>query len=684
MDVCYFLSPLFRERSPDNSPVLFSCRIGHTDESKAVAYAAAFAFSVGPKMLSTPEQRMICGFSRISLWYLWHAKIRYMKIDAKVRSISKLKDYFFLVPDYQREYVWKPNDQVEQFLLDIEGEYLPGARDQRNYFIGSIIVVKNDNKSDVVDGQQRLTTIMLCLCAFRNILKTCKLDVSQMNYLHTIDNLLHDFDIESGENRIRLELQYEESSDFLTKMIREEPYEGILSPSIIRMQEAYDKIMDHFRAYGSVDELIAFAIYYLTRIELVIIESQDLGSALKIFETINQRGAGLNAMDLVKNLLFSHTKEEEFARIKDIWKEIIHNLQACYEEQSPLRFLRYFLISRYTHGNIREDDIYKWIISPEGKAATGYETDPVGFAKEIRSISKRYAELVAATELQQDGGAYPHVTNIGFINKYKSRQHLILLLSLGTTADRETIEYLAEQIESYFFFSSTLHIKANTNESLFVQWAEKLRGLTEVTDVAVVIDKTMLPYLAALLGPFKTEFEHLHAWVYYPLYRLRYVLGKIENTMLDKSNLPQHGHDFYNNLQIEHIFPQTPHEDIVPAEFADMDEYYRYVNLLGNTTLLEGIINAAVNHCNRMTDDHWFQTKQLEYGKSSVCMARLLNADYYIGNDTALNRFKDRYGYLFDNWNKASVAARQKILMELAFDTWRINRKRLDSEPAHP
>lgn len=41
-----------------------------------------------------------------------------MKIDAKVQSISKLKDYFFLVPDYQREYVWKPDDEVEQFLID--------------------------------------------------------------------------------------------------------------------------------------------------------------------------------------------------------------------------------------------------------------------------------------------------------------------------------------------------------------------------------------------------------------------------------------------------------------------------------------------------------------------------------------------------------------------------------------
>ena len=82
-----------------------------------------------------------------------------MKIDAKVQSISKLKDYFFLVPDYQREYVWKPDDEVEQFLIDIENEYSPDAKEQRNYFLGSIIIVNNDRCFDVVDGQQRLTTM---------------------------------------------------------------------------------------------------------------------------------------------------------------------------------------------------------------------------------------------------------------------------------------------------------------------------------------------------------------------------------------------------------------------------------------------------------------------------------------------------------------------------------------------
>lgn len=237
-----------------------------------------------------------------------------MKIDAKVQSISKLKDYFFLVPDYQREYVWKPDDEVEQFLIDIENEYSPDAKEQRNYFLGSIIIVNNDRCFDVVDGQQRLTTIMLSLCVFRDLLKKETLNSAQKNYLQIIENLLYNFDIESGETRVRLELQYEESHDYLTALIQEQPYNGVRSPSIERMQDAYTKILRHFQLYAGIDELIDFAKYCLTKIELVVIESQDLSSALKIFETINQRGAGLNAMDLVKNLLFRCPKSRILPR----------------------------------------------------------------------------------------------------------------------------------------------------------------------------------------------------------------------------------------------------------------------------------------------------------------------------------------------------------------------------------
>lgn len=608
-----------------------------------------------------------------------------MDIKANVKSIQKLEDYFFLVPDYQREYVWEPDNQVEQFIIDIDNEYEQNSSNQKSYFIGSIIIVETDGKFHVIDGQQRLTTIILSLCAFRDLLRPLELDKKQKKYLQTIEELLSDFDISTDETQLRLELQYEESKDFLAKLVQEGKYEDEITPSIKKMMQAHSKLKSHFEEYLKVglDELTSYVRYFLTKIELVVIESENLSSALKIFETINQRGAGLNAMDLVKNLLFSEARESDFQRIKETWKDITKNLQKCNEEGSPLRFLRYFLISRYHDGVIREDDIYKWIISAEGKKTTNYESEPLAFAKELNKISKRYAELVVATELVKDGGEYPNVTNIGFINKYKSRQHLVLLLALGINAEKKALEYLAQQLESFFFFSNTMGIQAKNNEGIFAKWAKDLRGKTTIDEIKEVIDYTIVKYISAKIPQFKSSFLNINHYSYNPLYRVRYVLGKLENNILSKAGLPIKGNDFFNGLQVEHILPQTPKDDILPAEFEDFDDYQTSVYKFGNVTLLESTINQAVNNFNDLNGE-WFEQKQTEYAKSDVVSTNLLNHEYSIGKNTAINKFKTDFHYSFDTWGKSGIRDRQKIMMDLAFDTWRINGCNMDKVTVEP
>lgn len=602
-----------------------------------------------------------------------------MEIKAEVESISKLKDYFFVVPDYQREYVWKPDDQVEQFLIDIDNEYDANTSNQKSYFIGSIIIVENDGKYDVIDGQQRLTTIILSLCAFRDLLKSLALDDKQKKYLQTIEELLSDFDINTDETKLRLELQYEESKGYLSCLIENKTFTDTKSASIIKMEQAYIRIKEHFSTYLNIDtnSLVSYARYFLTKIELVVIKSENLSSALKIFETINQRGSGLNAMDLVKNLLFSKANESDFQKIKDTWKDITDNLQKCKEDNMPLRFLRYFLMARYHNGILREDDIYKWIISVDGKNATQYEVKPLDFAKELKVISKRYAELVVATELLKDGSINPAVTNIGFVNKYKSRQHLILILALDANCTNTEIEYLAKQTEAFFFYSNSLGIQAKNNEGLFAKWALELRGLKTNSDISDVLDNTMLPYLKERVPQFKSVFLNIRHDAYNPLYRLRYILGKIENAVLRKAGLPLKGLEFIDDFQVEHILPQTPLNDVIPSTFKDMDEYKSFVHKLGNVTLLESTINQAVNNFNNL-QGNWFELKQNAYLNSTITSTNLLNNNFSIGNNTGVNRFKADYNYSFQNWDKDSIIKRQEIILDLVLDTWRINDKRID------
>ena len=96
---------------------------------------------------------------------------------------------------------------------------------------------------------------------------------------------------------------------------------------------------------------------YLANNVVFIQISTDVSSALKIFETINERGVGLNPLDLLKNLLFTHVKLDQFTQLKDEWKKITKPLEKAKEK--PLRFLRYFLMANYVIRNERGDAVVR-------------------------------------------------------------------------------------------------------------------------------------------------------------------------------------------------------------------------------------------------------------------------------------------------------------------------------------
>jgi uncharacterized protein with ParB-like and HNH nuclease domain len=99
-----------------------------------------------------------------------------------------------------------------------------------------------------------------------------------------------------------------------------------------------------------------------------------MAQAMTVFATINNRGVGLDAMDLLKNLMFMQVKDKEFNRLKNKWKKMIDILFEA--DERPLRFLRYFILARYDAGErLREDGIYEWF--SENKDKCGYSKKPI-------------------------------------------------------------------------------------------------------------------------------------------------------------------------------------------------------------------------------------------------------------------------------------------------------------------
>jgi len=99
------------------------------------------------------------------------ASIAMAKIENYKYSIAEaFRDCFYIVPDYQREYVWT-DKEVHQLLEDINEQIDAGSG--REYFIGTVLVspAAEKNHFEVIDGQQRLTTFFLLLCGLKQLFR---------------------------------------------------------------------------------------------------------------------------------------------------------------------------------------------------------------------------------------------------------------------------------------------------------------------------------------------------------------------------------------------------------------------------------------------------------------------------------------------------------------------------------
>ena len=241
---------------------------------------------------------------------------------------NALKNCFYIVPDYQREYVWKEK-QVTQLLEDINEQM---GDSSSIYFIGTILVSPDEsgkeNCFDVIDGQQRLITIFLILCALRALSEDDKRK-------DLIGKLIEDITPDNEGNlytQFRISPSYEDTDKLIGKIAQsEESFRSIRSEiessgspqtdSVTNILNAYEIIFKFLKDnYDCETKLKGYFGYLSTKVIFIQI-STDISSALKVFETINERGVGLNPMDLLKNLLFSKVKGEKFEELKTEWKK---------------------------------------------------------------------------------------------------------------------------------------------------------------------------------------------------------------------------------------------------------------------------------------------------------------------------------------------------------------------------
>ena len=593
-----------------------------------------------------------------------------MKIENQKLNISEaFGQYIYNVPDYQREYIWKEKN-VAQLLDDINEEYQNNGNSE--YFIGSIVVHNKGNKEfEVIDGQQRLTTLFLCLCAFKDLLKDNKA------YQETIEKTLFSAKMNDKGKILQsynLILQYQDSSKLIQDVVQNNEINYTLRDSAKRIFEAYNYLYNYLKTEfkdQSEEELTKFLGYFANKVNFIQIETTSISDALKTFETINERGVGLDPMDLLKNLIFRQLNRDDFEKLKADWKYIIDLLESAKEKK--LRFLRYFIMANYeVHdpqrtGILREDQIYDWISKNNDQCH--YTKAPFDFVNKIKENTEAYVRFSKCRDYS--GNANIYLENIKFLGGSSFSQHLILLLP-AKNFELKTFNLLASSIEDLIFYYTITRTQSKELERKFSRWAKELNKISKESQenqerlVTNFVENVIKKEIKSKSTDYKFAFLNLRSDSL-QIYKFKYILAKIAQ-YVDTQRLGQQNTEslkpyLASKIEIEHILPNKPESELLES-FGSKEEYDEYKIKLGNFTLLEKPINVVAGR-------NFFENKKKLYIHSKIYLTKSIANMEEVGNNTSISRINHKL-LSFDEWNKNSINQHQEMYYNLALEIWKI------------
>lgn len=541
-------------------------------------------------------------------------------------KINKLE-----VPKYQRYYAWEEK-HVTDLLDDISSAMRNG---EAEYFIGSIVVKKNvDNRSEVVDGQQRLATITILINSIKEQFESA---ADQKRAFKISNDYIQSQDLRTEEEVPHLILNQTDHVFFVESVIgnNEVTNKSKLRSSHARLLTAKkiinEKIGDILKSTNNdLDTFVDWIEYIANNVRVIWVEVPDYSNAFTIFETLNDRGLDLAISDLLKNYLF-HRSGSSIDKTQTNWIMMTGILEAAEGDSIIVPYIKYLWSSYY--GNVREKELYNQIKNTikSKSAATEFSTN-------LAKNASLYVAILYSDHSFWSDYSVATRNNIRIINTLGMVQVRSLLMSILTTFTKKETELSIKSIVAIIvrlLVSGTL--SSGVFERQFSNSAMKVRsGEIKNLDELLINLKTILPSDAK----FKEEFKKFNVS---KSSLAKYLLSSIENYLRNKtgSELIPNNDDAIVNL--EHILPKSLTDDW--THFNE-DEHKLYFRRLGNQTLLNSRKNSRLGNIN-------YSEKKEVYSDSEFIITTSVAEKY-------------------NEWDPETINIRQEEFAENALKCWKL------------
>jgi Protein of unknown function DUF262/Protein of unknown function (DUF1524) len=545
----------------------------------------------------------------------------------------------YRIPRFQRDYSWS-EEEWEDLWMDILGTIKSGG--EPAHYMGYLVLQsENDKVFDVIDGQQRLTTLsLIALAVLKNLQRLIdekkdpdrnkqRLDQIRQTYIGYLDPV-------TLVARSKLTLNRNNDTYYQTYIVPlgHLPQRGFRASehSLRKAFEWFEKRIRDYVSKAGDGEGVALAQFVETlsdRLFFTVITVTDELNAYKVFETLNARGVRLSATDLLKNYLFSvlhrdGQHEHEMKTLENRWEAMVGRLGS---ESFP-DFLRVHWNSR--HSFVRQTELFKTI---RGKVAS---RDAV--FNLIREMEEDMDAYMALT--QPEASQWPPVlkNHAADIRMFSVRQPFPFLIAARRVFPDTAFETLLRACVIISFRYNVIGSQpTNEQERIYNAVAGQI-SRKEITEVQAALSAMSSIYLGD--DAFRAVFAEKVMRTTQSRNRrvVRYILCSLENRLTGQDL------DFDStSLILEHVLPENPESG---WDTFSEEEIEALVFRLGNLTLLHTAQNKNIGNAP-------YTQKQPVYAESTFGLTKK------IASDNA-------------DWTPERLAARQNWMANQATAIWRI------------
>ena len=246
-------------------------------------------------------------------------------IEADKQILQKIfsQDFWFVIPEYQRPYVWQ-KDNIEELIEDLY--YAFEHKEDNEYFLGSLVLKNTNNQNfteyEVLDGQQRLTTFFMMIAVLRDLLEDEDYKSTMREMIYQKENKLKKI---PSRNRITYYIR-DNVESFISEFIISD--NGTLKKDELLHRAESDNISISNMANGILiinnllsqkENLEEFVVFLLNKALFIYVSTDNTEDAFRLFTILNDRGIPLTSADILKSTNIGQIQKEELKKYSKIY-----------------------------------------------------------------------------------------------------------------------------------------------------------------------------------------------------------------------------------------------------------------------------------------------------------------------------------------------------------------------------